>query len=362
MKTLLVKIVGLKHRGVTTDEIYDLIGGQIRLEREPDNKFDGTAVRCLFGDRHIGYIEADQSARVTKFIQQTGGGEVEILDFDDYAIKVRIVFAGKEVSTAFDKLSDGDRPGIYRISFRSDGTLWRYVGQSTNINKRLSAHYRDLANECHHNSILQEAWLRNSKSFEHRILENCPDGLNALSQQIWLFRRELHHITAQSDPTANRLDADLVLTTESYVELKQLVAAIKLEIKSRRKALVLAKELIGQKFFDLGIMKEERFWDGWQRAGEPNRYLTVKASNVLSWIKKVPRSGFERMPSIKRDHPKYDGLKELLIAEHRKINQLDAKKKFVEQFPSGLKSKGNYETCAPGKLETFLDIAEEMKD
>ena len=45
------------------------------------------------------------------------------------------------------------------------------------------------------------------------------------------FSGELHHIKAQNEPTANRLDADLVPTKDSYVELKQLVAAIKLEIK-----------------------------------------------------------------------------------------------------------------------------------
>ena len=159
MTTLLTKIVGLKHRGVKPAEIYDLVGKKIRLEREPNNKFDGFAVKCLSGDRHIGYIEANQSERVTKFIQKAGGCEVEV-EFDDYAIKVRIVFAREEASIDFNKLADGDRPGIYRISFRSDGTLWRYVGQSTNVNMRLANHYRDLANDCHHNSIMQKAPAR----------------------------------------------------------------------------------------------------------------------------------------------------------------------------------------------------------
>ena len=119
MTTLLTKIVGLKHRGVKPAEIYDLVGKKIRLEREPNNKFDGFAVKCLSGDRHIGYIEANQSERVTKFIQKAGGCEVEVVDG---ALRSEL-FLRRRASIDFRRRPSGYIPNLF-VATERYGATW----------------------------------------------------------------------------------------------------------------------------------------------------------------------------------------------------------------------------------------------
>ena len=55
----------------------------------------------------------------------------------------------------------------------------QYIGQSTNVNKRIKSHINSLRNNSHHNQYLQNSWNKyGEKNFEITILEeNCPDEL-----------------------------------------------------------------------------------------------------------------------------------------------------------------------------------------
>lgn len=63
--------------------------------------------------------------------------------------------------------------GIYRISNLIDGKV--YIGQSTNLLRRLVRHKCDLKTNIHINKHLQSAWdLHGSNNFHFSILEECP--------------------------------------------------------------------------------------------------------------------------------------------------------------------------------------------
>ena len=47
---------------------YDNLNGPLRLEPEPDNKFDKNAIKVLLNDKLIGYVPANDCERVQKFI------------------------------------------------------------------------------------------------------------------------------------------------------------------------------------------------------------------------------------------------------------------------------------------------------
>jgi len=110
-------------------------------------------------------------------------------------------------------------PGIYGIIFRLNGTEFMYVGQSVDVKKRIIQHQSQLESLSHQNDYLQEGWDQNSQSFEYKILERVPDGLNGMQRQIFLFQREVYWIENCHKVSANKISGDLVLTKESKLEL-----------------------------------------------------------------------------------------------------------------------------------------------
>ena len=253
-------------------------------------------------------------------------------------------------------MSDGDLPGIYEISFMVGATKYCYIGQSGNINRRLQSHYHNLANFQHHNDFLQKAWLDDKLKFIHRIIEFCPKNLGKLDRQIFLFKREIFHIKNSETPTVNKIDADLVFTKEAFKEIQSLVHHVKSQLKQERELIISEKDKIGQRIIDLGIIKEERFWDGYQRAGEVDRYLEIKSSNILTWLNKSRYGALDYRPKINTDHPMFDNLKENLNAKHQKVSMIDHNRRFLDNFTSGFKNKGKYETCKIEQLDKFLEI------
>ncbi|NJL70385.1 MAG: hypothetical protein HC888_01645 [Candidatus Competibacteraceae bacterium] len=59
-----VRIVGMHFRGADAKEAAAGLqpGQPLRLEREPENQFDGNAIKVYFEDLWLGYVEASQAA------------------------------------------------------------------------------------------------------------------------------------------------------------------------------------------------------------------------------------------------------------------------------------------------------------
>lgn len=67
---LLLDMVGMKHRG--TDQFVRALaaGTPVRLVREPDNQYDGNAIKvCVHdrgADRHVAYVKALQARQLAR--------------------------------------------------------------------------------------------------------------------------------------------------------------------------------------------------------------------------------------------------------------------------------------------------------
>jgi len=351
-----LNIVGLKYHNIDRLRLKKIVENQITLVKEPTNKFDKFAVQCWSDGHHFGYIEATVSQKITYMLNKSNDYLVDVLTYDDFKVRVLIYFEIPKVEYQYLKMPDGDLPGIYEISFMLGATKYCYIGQSGNINRRLQSHYHNLSNLQHHNDLVQKAWLDDKSKFIHRIIEFCPENLGKLDRQIFLFKREIFHIKNSKIPTVNKIDADLVFTKEAFKEIQSLVHHVKSQLKQERLLIISEKEKIGQRIIDLGIIKEERFWDGYQRAGEADRYLEIKASNILTWLNKSRYGTLDYRPKINSDHPMFDNLKENLNAKHQKVSIIDHNRRFLDNFTSAFKNKGKHETCKIEQLDKFLEI------
>ena len=362
MRKVKTQLVGMKHRNVDESEIAKIVNKPIKLKTEPTNKFDKFAIKSLSDNIHFGYVEATNSEKVSILLNKSEQYKIQVIDFDQYKISVAITFDDTEQSTEFVKLSNGDIAGVYQISFKYEGRQFCYIGQSININSRLRTHYRNLENVSHHNDLMEHSWLTNKQSFNHCILERCPKNLSPLDRQIFLFKKEFSYILNSIIPTANKIDADFVINKESLFEMKDLVNKVKIQLKKTREIHLQNKEKIGKKIIDVGIMQERKFWDGWQRAGEPNRYLQVQASNILTWLNKTRYGYLDFRPPINRNHPLYEDLYQCLKAAHKKVIFIDKQRKFFDEFFIKIKKKEKYETCNFDDFEKFIEVLQSVKE
>ena len=77
------------------------------------------------------------------------------------------------------------RSGIYEI--RHDASGRRYIGSSTNIQRRFNAHKRNLRLKNHSNRYLQRAWDKYGKdSFSFEVLIKCPQDLLVFWEQSFI--------------------------------------------------------------------------------------------------------------------------------------------------------------------------------
>jgi len=271
IKIIETEIVGLKHRNVNSVLLPKLLKEQLQLLREPTNKFDSFAIKCLSTGVHFGYITRNKSQQISHILDDCLDYDIRVLSHDEYKVYVEICFSLAERKSNFKKIVEGDVAGIYEIFFNNGCEDCCYIGQSKNVNSRLRQHYSELAAYDHYNDYLQDAWHKYSSSFRHRILEKCPDNLSHLNRQIFLFEKEMKYIVHSEVKTVNKIDADLVLTKETFLELKSIVDSIKIAIKSHRASYVLSKTKIGQEIIDLGIMEE---------GGIPGIFIGIKRPTV----------------------------------------------------------------------------------
>ena len=346
MASLNTKIVGLKHKGIDRAFVENVIASRIKLVAEPTNRHDKHAVMCVFDGIHFGYIEKEKSLVVSEIIRTTPNYEISIGEKDGFKIEITVNFESDCDDFRFEALSNGDKPGIYEISFNFNTFNLKYIGQSVNINARLRQHYRELSRLSHYNNTMQQAWIKDKQSFKSRVIDSVPLGLSPLHQQILLFELEIRHIELAGNQSVNALAGDLVFTTDSLAEFDDLILLLKKQIRNRRKVLAYQKETICDLILDVGILRRHKI------SGNE-----IKSSNVLTWINKVRHSPFDYIPPINRSHYLYGPLVDALKTQQRQIVECDEHKKYVDSFKSSLiGNKTKYQTCEMKSLQKFLKI------
>lgn len=341
-------VVGLNHQNITSSDLDVLLKYPIQCKREPSNKFDTNAVQCWSGSRLLGYIEAKKSQQISSLLLEGAKYEIKVVSFDSFKISIDLMLDGKKQDVPFVPLVDGDDAGIYEISFEYENQRYVYIGQSGNINKRLTQHINKLANFEHHNQIVQTGWMKNPNSFKYRVLKICPVNLSGFEKQIYLFEKELFYIDNSSHPTANRIAADLVLSSDALEQLSRLVKEIKGCIKRQRAILTQHKEEKGQEIIDAGIIQAVKY----ERTN-----VTVQASNVLSWLNKKRFGVLDYRPKIETSKPEYDSLVGSLKSIQQQIETVDRHKRFVDEFLKTATKRDQFETVKFGTVQEFVKIA-----
>lgn len=79
--------------------------------------------------------------------------------------------------------------GVYQVvSTRSNK---RYIGSSTNIEKRFRIHIQQLKSDKHHSLLLQEAYrIFGEDAFTVEVLEECDKDLLRIKEQEWLDKAD----------------------------------------------------------------------------------------------------------------------------------------------------------------------------
>lgn len=79
--------------------------------------------------------------------------------------------------------------GIYSIKNLVDGKI--YIGQTTNLEIRKSAHFASLKRGKHYNLYLQRAFAKyGEKNFEFHILEEVSENMLDKKEREWIMRRK----------------------------------------------------------------------------------------------------------------------------------------------------------------------------
>lgn len=81
MPTFQVACVGMHFRGPDAKQMAMSLTADsaLRIEREPENQYDEYALRVMFHDLHIGYVERQQAAWISPLIDEGGVASVRFL-------------------------------------------------------------------------------------------------------------------------------------------------------------------------------------------------------------------------------------------------------------------------------------------
>ena len=360
-----VNIVGLQHRSLSNDFIEKIGQSIISFKCETNNQYDRFAVQCLTNGVHFGYVEKENSQKVNSLISSSKQFTYKILSKDKYKVCLELVLkTSDEVSIIKNPTvamrseitipNDANYSGVYRINFKIDGVSLSYIGQSTNISKRVQSHLKDLKSGTHHNKRLQNGWLRNPNSFHIDVLHKVLEYGSALDRQIDLFEKEIYFIGLEDGREVNSIDGDLVFTKESLVEFDSMNKEFKKIIKKIRTIENHKKEMLGKLILDLRIM---------DRVNKRLQYAEVKDTNVVTWLNKTRYSPLDYIPKIRYE---VNGSKKLIQTIQNLNNQLKNISNdtvFVEDFKKSLFKKTNsYDTCNRKELMLYVEIMKKYQN
>lgn len=139
--------------------------------------------------------------------------------------------------------------GVYKITNIENGKV--YIGSSKDINKRITAHIRELKKNIHDNTHLQSAWNKYGKEkFEFSILEFVPD-INILleREQFWMdkyqcYKRDFGYnmLPTAGSPDGNRLSKETRKRISESNKGRNCTAETKQKISNSQKGKVHTQE------------------------------------------------------------------------------------------------------------------------
>jgi len=217
--------------------------------------------------------------------------EIKIAEIDDYWVDINMHYAiklgvvrecyfieefGKNIrieinleSNILDKTLDGigNYAGIYGIVDKRSNCL--YVGQSSGIKRRIKQHFEDLSIGFHHNTNLQDIYLKNKfNSFDVVILDRYQGKYKGdINDRKWLETRErfwINHYT-KINLCLNKTKGEFVETIKTRKEKIELDLALQVkkeeedrlhDIEVKNKKIKLKNEIsLLQKIVDIEDVK-----------------------------------------------------------------------------------------------------------
>lgn len=231
-------VVGMKYYDFTYDAEEFNGYPNVRLIRDPENAYDRNALRVEVMGKKAGHIDKANASILSPIIEK---GAIYDIAIDESraitpgSIPVFIVVESSSSKIRPPQLSQHKQAGIYKISI--NGHRQQYIGQSRDIQNRISKHWDELNRGIHTNPILRELWYTyGGAAFHAEIMECSPPGLSDLELSHWLLAQERHWISQHGGlkETLNRIEPELILNESAKKELAIAVREKKKRDKEER--------------------------------------------------------------------------------------------------------------------------------
>jgi hypothetical protein len=341
---------------------------------------EGSPLTLYSGTEEIGLIAPVDRQKVSALLDTSAKVDIvfQLLFEKEIVVEINLQ-KGVSLGHSIELIDISDQPGIYEIKFIGSSGLRSYIGQSTDIRKRIRAHQSDLIAGRHHNIAMQTAWGNRPESFTATTIFSTSSRLAGMALQKELYEKEHYYIGVRGFECVNKVDADLSITTTAKKDLKRVVERVQRNIRQVKEREMKIKVELGALIINLGLIETE------VPKGIDEKVLPT---NVLSWVEKrnkqhkyhsiwVPRVSYsplfhaifkplcrvqERISSLDRDMKfcrdliEYEstsvGRNGATIAAIKKLDELD--KQYEEQM--NLVLKAPIETVRVGKRVKFSSV------
>ena len=222
---------------------YEDLGGELIFEKSDFNLYAINYKRKLLTnpiDIPFGIVEkqllndgARVNFQVISYDENESAQKVElVLQVSIDASNIEKTNNAKTILEAF-KGTIISSVGIYRIKLNGK----TYVGQSTDLKRRLSKHLEHLSLGTHGNRNLQSLWEEKVLEINFEILEYEKLKIAGIKLQDWLASREKIYIELdrKSEKNVNILDGEVVVTKNALNEYKKLQSDAIAHVKDARK-------------------------------------------------------------------------------------------------------------------------------
>lgn len=209
---------------------YEDLGSELVFENSNSNLYTISYKRRLitkpleipfsFDDKNLLSAGARVNFKVVSYNENESAEKVE-LDLQ-VSIDTLNIEKTENAKTILEKFKEtiSSSVGIYRIKLNG----YTYVGQSTDLRRRLSKHVEQLSLGAHVNRDLQGLWEDKVLEINFQIIEYEKRNKEGIKLQDWLASREKLYIgfDRRSGKNLNILDGEVVVTKNALDEYKKL--------------------------------------------------------------------------------------------------------------------------------------------